>query len=504
MPEQTWSGPDTPPPEAIRAQLARVLASPTFARASRASAFLRHIVESRLAGDEDGPKEVLIAMHVYGRSADYDPAIDSLVRVEAGRLREKLQRYYREDGRNDTIVFELPKGTYQASWTLARPAAAVPAEPVASTTFPAESARPRASRAAVAVVALATVAAVVVLAVWGRGAYRTQRAATLVAEARATVQRAGDFYLQPAQQQRKRPLDHLLTAVRLYEDALAIDPGSTAARSGLAGTYWLAGEYDRALYEKARAAARLVLQREPASSDGHFYLGHIAFFVDRDYAAAYDHLLAALTSNPRSESLYRYFGDVAGILGRNDVAQQWLERGRRELPDSSVVTLAYVALLARQERFSDMLTETTTLVRRRPDLHTAHRFLAQALMETGRLDAAAGEYERCLALSVNDRSCLTGLGVLHARSGRRAEALAIVDRLREMPGHATTIAIVSAALGNREAALGWLETAFEQSDDALPYLRGDRTFASYEDEPRFKALIARLGLPADRAHAALK
>lgn len=496
MPHRVTPGPDVPSHDAVRAELERVLASPVFARASRASAFLRYVVESRLAGDDDVLKEVLIAIRVYGKTADYDPAIDSLVRVEAGRLREKLKRYYEEDGRDDSIVIELPKGSYLPDWSFVRPVPTAGADTAGPEASPVRILRPGHSRSALAVIVMAIVAGVTGLAILGRSAYRQQRSATFVAEARATVQRAGDFYLQTAQQQTKRPLDHLLAAVRLYEDALEHEPASSAALVGLTETYWLAGEYDKALYEKARLTARRILALDPDSSDGHFYLGHIALFVDRDYRVAYDHLLAALTSNPRSESLYRYFGDVAGILGRDDEAQRWLERGRRELPDSSVVTLAYVALLARQGRFQDMLVETTALVRKRPELHTAHRFQAQALAETGHIDEAAAEYDRCLALSVNDRSCLTGLGVLRARSGRRPEALAIVDRLRETPGHAMTVAIVSAALGDREAALDWLEAAFEQSDDALPYIRGDQTFASYENEPRFKAVIAKLGLPA--------
>jgi hypothetical protein len=57
-------------------------------------------------------KEYQIATEVFGRSADFDPQLDSMVRVQAGRLRVKLSEYYASDGVEDPIIVELPKGTY--------------------------------------------------------------------------------------------------------------------------------------------------------------------------------------------------------------------------------------------------------------------------------------------------------------------------------------------------------------------------------------------------------
>ena len=57
-------------------------------------------------------KEYQIATEVFGRSADFDPQLDSMVRVQAGRLRVKLSEYYAGDGAEDPIIVELPKGTY--------------------------------------------------------------------------------------------------------------------------------------------------------------------------------------------------------------------------------------------------------------------------------------------------------------------------------------------------------------------------------------------------------
>jgi hypothetical protein len=61
-------------------------------------------------------KEFQIATEVFGRSADFDPQLDSMVRVQAGRLRSKLAEYYNSDGLGDSVVVELPKGTYLLSF----------------------------------------------------------------------------------------------------------------------------------------------------------------------------------------------------------------------------------------------------------------------------------------------------------------------------------------------------------------------------------------------------
>jgi hypothetical protein len=61
-------------------------------------------------------KEYKIATEVFGRSSDFDPQLDSIIRVQAGRLRSKLSKYYETEGANDPIVVELPKGSYVLSF----------------------------------------------------------------------------------------------------------------------------------------------------------------------------------------------------------------------------------------------------------------------------------------------------------------------------------------------------------------------------------------------------
>jgi TolB-like protein len=98
------------------AQLERVLASDVFATATRLSRFLRFVSERSLAGESERLKEYVIGVEVFDRDERYDPRVDSIVRVEAGRLRTKLEQYYNGPGRDDGIVIRLQKGGYAPSF----------------------------------------------------------------------------------------------------------------------------------------------------------------------------------------------------------------------------------------------------------------------------------------------------------------------------------------------------------------------------------------------------
>jgi TolB-like protein len=101
-----------PSAEDVRGQLGRVLASDGFANADRISRFLRYVVERTLAGEADRLKEYAIGVDVFDRKEEYDPRIDSIVRVEAARLRSKLDEYYNRAGTDDPILIRLRRGSY--------------------------------------------------------------------------------------------------------------------------------------------------------------------------------------------------------------------------------------------------------------------------------------------------------------------------------------------------------------------------------------------------------
>jgi TolB-like protein len=104
--------PNDIPPEHVREELGRILSGQPFSRSERPGRFLAFLVEHALSGERDKVDEYLLALEVFGRKPDFDPASDPIVRVEAGRLRRKLHEYYKSEGRGHSVVIELPQRTY--------------------------------------------------------------------------------------------------------------------------------------------------------------------------------------------------------------------------------------------------------------------------------------------------------------------------------------------------------------------------------------------------------
>jgi hypothetical protein len=98
--------------ETVRAQVHRICASRQFASAGKLARFLEYVVEATLQDAGTPAKEYSIGVGVYGRPADYDPRVDSIVRVEAGKLRSRLAQYYDESGRDSPVRISVPKGGY--------------------------------------------------------------------------------------------------------------------------------------------------------------------------------------------------------------------------------------------------------------------------------------------------------------------------------------------------------------------------------------------------------
>ena len=111
--------------EEVISQLGEIQNSSPFASSVRLFKFLSYIVQAELDGEGSELNQLRIGLDVFERNSTFDPSIDSIVRVEAGRLRAKLKEYYTEFGASDPVVIELPKGRYSPSIVFQMPETAV-------------------------------------------------------------------------------------------------------------------------------------------------------------------------------------------------------------------------------------------------------------------------------------------------------------------------------------------------------------------------------------------
>ena len=100
----------------VRQQLERILNSKTFQQVQRLKRFVSFVVIETKDGRGDQLKEFVVGVQVFDKESSFDPRNDPIVRVQARRLRTRLEAYYLEEGQNDEILIELPKGGYAATF----------------------------------------------------------------------------------------------------------------------------------------------------------------------------------------------------------------------------------------------------------------------------------------------------------------------------------------------------------------------------------------------------
>lgn len=103
----------------VAEQLKRVLASPQFSDTTRTKRFLSHLVTEALAGRADELKGYALGIDVFDKPDDFDPGIDTIVRVQANKLRTRLDLYYSQEGHDDPVRIHVPKGSYAPVFEIA-------------------------------------------------------------------------------------------------------------------------------------------------------------------------------------------------------------------------------------------------------------------------------------------------------------------------------------------------------------------------------------------------
>ena len=111
----------TPGLEAVREQVERILASDTLHNSDVLRKLFRFLAEKTFSGEADELKEYSVGLDALGKPSTYDPRQDAGVRIQASRLRQKLDDYYRNEGANDLLIVELPKGRFKLAWHIKGP-----------------------------------------------------------------------------------------------------------------------------------------------------------------------------------------------------------------------------------------------------------------------------------------------------------------------------------------------------------------------------------------------
>jgi TolB-like protein/DNA-binding winged helix-turn-helix (wHTH) protein/Tfp pilus assembly protein PilF len=332
---------------------------------------------------------------------------------------------------------------------------------------------------------------------------------TLTSQQRANLATSGsvnpaahELYLKGRYFWNKRDQAGLDKAVEYFQQAIAKDPGYAAAYAGLADAYVLGGGNQLVpmaeVMPKAKAAAEKALELDSNLAEAHASLGLIAPFLDWNWADAKRHFERAIALNPNYATAHHWYAEAYLMpMGRADEAIAEVRKAQQLDPLSAIIATDLAKELYFVRRYDEAIVELRRALELDPNFVSAHNWLSDTFLEKGMYSEALAELEKTKPLK-EERIYLRQTAYLYARMGRRAEAeRALAKSLQLSRGKTVSlgaVALVYAALGEKNKAFVWLEKAYAVNSSFMSSLKYWSVFDPLRSDPRFVNLIKRVGL----------
>ena len=293
-------------------------------------------------------------------------------------------------------------------------------------------------------------------------------------------------------------------AITEFEAAIARDPDFAPAHAALAECHvWLYSGLGvlpaNETVPRARNAVERALELDPSLADAHKVRALIAMNHDWNRSEAEASLTRALQRGPGSAAAHLWNAWRLTVLERRQAeALVELEEAERLNPlDLQVKTqIGYVHHF--HHEFDRAIEQFETVLALEPSFAFAHYALADACTQKGDYDRAIEEFTRAIELGGRSANHVGVLGYAYARAGNRDRAQAHLDELAARSAHSYVppmwIALVHLGLSDFANLFLWLDRAFEERDGSLILIAAAVEFDPVRDDPRFKALVQRMGL----------
>jgi len=317
---------------------------------------------------------------------------------------------------------------------------------------------------------------------------------TRLAAARPVDPEAYEAYLKGKFQINKFTPEGFEKGIAYLQQAIEKDPSSPLPYAVLALGYSTMGheampdafEKAKAATEKARALGGDIAELEEAEAERKLY-------SEWDFPGAEKAFQKALALNPSLPDTHAHYSWYLKLVGQNEKA--WTEMKRAvEVDPLTPLWSAWLGWLHLGGRDDEAILWAKKSLELNPDFPWGLRVLGEALANQGKFEEAIAVHRKAAAAS---SAVKWSLGVTYARAGRKEEALKIVAELEANPTpmNAWGLAWIYDRLGNGDAALRWLEKAYELRFSWMPWIRD---LASLPSDPRVADLKRRIGVPVKR------
>ena len=588
--------------EALTAELGRICESVAFRHSHQHQQFLRYLIDCKLAGRLTALREIALAIDFFRRPAStYDPKIDAVVRVEAGRLRQRLDRYYHAEGAAAPFEISLEKGSYLPTFRLRDPAVVATATRPCVAILPI-SPRSRKQTDAQWAVALTdeieqTLARLPGLRVLGPESATSAGVATSPDEARTqhrvqwivrgdwsddkprtlviTVVRTGDgeklftqnidpkatdaltlhrrvrnellhcfaqltgvrhgvesgagfrlaaaaptrdldafdLYQRARYLLRQRAPALVRKAIGYLENAVRADPAFSTAWAELAGAYARRRQLVFDVAERdprpAQHAAERAIELDPNCGTAYAILAGLAYAAEFDWNRADRLFVRALDASPRDFDVRRAFGSFLMFSARFDESLREYDVVQALDPIDPATRCDKGALYFYWRRYDRAETLLTQAIEMTPQDVYAWLLLADTYAQWGRPNDSLDASQRMLEIAPTYANSHVYFVRALLLLGRDGEAAATMRRARtRFPESITDYeeAMLHIARGDAESTLACLTRCALRKDNGAHCMAVDPTFAPLYGDARWRAMLARAGLPdfSDRLEAATR
>src|SRR5262245_1965664 len=313
---------------------------------------------------------------------------------------------------------------------------------------------------------------------------------------------ARQLYLKGRNAWNKRTPDSILEGVKLLEQAIQADPSYAEAYAGLADCYNMLVNYSvlppNEAFPKAKEAAEKALELNENLAEAHAARAFIYFLWEWNWAEAGREYRRAIQLDPDYSSARQWYSSLLAATRQTEEALEQAKEARDLDPFSLSIAAhpGWINYLSRNAEAT--VREARQALKLDPNFLPARRYLALGYDLQGKYNESVPEFQKALSLSPASTLIKSELGYAFAKSGRREDALRVLDELQRSSGQRRAspfhFALIYVGLGEKDRAIELLNKACDERAERLVWLRVDPRFDPLRQDPRFYEIMIRMGL----------
>jgi len=322
---------------------------------------------------------------------------------------------------------------------------------------------------------------------------------------------AYQLYLQGRYHWNKRELKEFEKAIVFFKQAIEKDPNYALAYSGLADTYGLFPRYGdfrpKEYMPQAKAAALKALELDPNLAEAHTSLAQIELFYEYDFTGAEKSFKRAIELDPNYATAHQWYGLLLAYIGKNEESVREAKKAFELDPFSLRTNSDLFSSLANANRFDEALLQNKKLNELFPDERRFHQGNSQIYADQGKYDQAVEEFLLSAKVDKDFKpENITRMKEAYGKGGwdgfQRMYGEILLEELnarqaKDPNGYirAGEFAVAYAWGKDKDKTMEYLNKAYDERARAMVNLKNDKYLDFVRDDPRFKELVKRVGIP---------